>query len=248
MRYCIHLAYNGTRFHGWQIQPNALSIQASIEECLSKIIGETIEIVGAGRTDSGVHASNYYAHVDFTHEIDCNDLQYKLNKMLSHDIVIFKIVRVSTDFHARFSALWRTYTYTLSTQKNPFMQETAWLYPYPLDIEAMNTAAALLLNYTDFTSFSKLHTDVNNNNCTINQAHWKQTDTCLIFTITANRFLRNMVRAITGTLIDVGKGKTSIQEFCTIIESKNRQNAGTSIPAHGLCLVDIGYEWEEYNA
>jgi tRNA pseudouridine38-40 synthase len=221
-------------------------VQACIEECLSKIIGESIEIIGAGRTDTGVHASNYYAHVDITHEINCTDVQYKLNKMLSHDIVIYTIFKVNNEFHARFSALWRTYTYTLSLQKNPFLQETTWLYSYPLNIEAMNNAAALLQTYTDFTSFSKLHTDVNNNNCTITYAKWEQKGDLLIFTITANRFLRNMVRAITGTLIDVGRGKTSIPEFCTIIESKNRQNAGTSIPALGLCLVDIGYEWEHY--
>lgn len=246
MRYCIHLAYNGTRFHGWQKQPNAVSVQSCIEENMSKITGEPIELVGAGRTDSGVHASNYYAHFDISHPIATQDIQYKVNKMLPADIVIYRIFEVPDEFHARFSALWRTYTYTLNTQKNPFTQEIAWQYPYPLNIEAMNTAAHILLNYTDFTSFSKLHTDVTNNNCTITQAQWTQINDCLLFTITANRFLRNMVRAITGTLIDVGRGNTSIEAFCRIIESKNRQNAGTSIPAHGLCLIDIGYDWENH--
>lgn len=244
MRYCIHLAYNGTRFHGWQKQPNAQSVQSCVEDSLQKIIRESIEIIGAGRTDSGVHASCYYAHVDIDQPFSIQDIVYKLNKMLPSDIVIYEMFEVSADFHARFSALWRTYTYTLSLKKNPFTQETAWYYPYPLDIQRMNLAARVLFDYVDFSSFSKLHTDVLNNNCTVTHACWNSVEDTLVFTITANRFLRNMVRAITGTLIDVGRGTITIQQFREIIESKNRQNAGTSIPAHGLCLVDVGYDWQ----
>lgn len=241
MRYCISLAYNGTRFNGWQIQPNAISVQETIEKELSKVLQEQISLVGAGRTDTGVHASCYYAHFDINQQFDTKDIVYKLNKMLPPDIVIYSLNEVSNEYHARFGAKSRTYIYTLTTIKNPFAIETAWLYPYKIDLDIMNKAAAVLMNYIDFTSFSKLHTDVANNNCTITFAKWEQVGNTITFTITANRFLRNMVRSITGTLLDVGQGKITIEDFEKIIESKNRQNAGQSIPAHGLCLVDIGY-------
>jgi tRNA pseudouridine38-40 synthase len=241
MRFCISLAYNGTRYNGWQIQPNAVSVQETIEKELSKVLQEQISLVGAGRTDTGVHASCYFAHFDINQQFDTKDIVYKLNKMLPPDIVINSIHEVSNEYHARFGAKSRTYIYTLTTVKNPFTIETAWLYPYKIDLELMNKAAAVLMNYMDFTSFSKLHTDVANNNCTITSAKWEQVGNTITFTITANRFLRNMVRSITGTLLDVGQGKITIEDFEKIIESKNRQNAGQSIPAHGLCLVDISY-------
>lgn len=241
MRYFIHLAYNGTRFCGWQIQPNSPSIQETIEDVMSTLLNEKISIVGAGRTDSGVHASNYYAHFETNKDFLEQQLQYKMNRMLPYDIVIYKIYAVPDDMHARFSATSRTYTYTITKKKNPFNTETEYYVPTPLNIFLMNDACSQLIGTKDFTSFSKLHTDVNNNICTITQAKWQESDDKLIFTITANRFLRNMVRSIVGTLIDVGKEKISTTDFIRIIESKNRQNAGQSIPACGLCLTEICY-------
>ncbi len=241
MRYFIHLAYNGTRFSGWQIQPNASTIQGALTEVLQQLLGEEINIVGAGRTDSGVHATNYFAHFETEKEISTIDFCYKLNRMLPPDIVIFNIQPVADNMHARFSATARTYTYTITQEKNPFAQETEYYYPFNLNIESMNEACKLLLGTQDFTSFSKLHTDVNNNICTITSAQWEQKDKKLLFTISANRFLRNMVRAIVGTMINVGRNKISLADFSAIIQSKNRQMAGMSIPACGLCLCDIQY-------
>ncbi len=244
MRYFIHLAYNGTRFCGWQIQPNAPSVQETIEQALTKLFGSNISIVGAGRTDSGVHASDYYAHFETEKAFDCKDITYKLNRILPYDIVIFEIFPVKDDLHARFSAQQRTYTYTITTRKNPFAAETEYYYPQQLNLEQMNQACELLLGTKDFTSFSKLHTDVNNNICTITYAKWEQQGDKLLFTISANRFLRNMVRSIVGTLIDVGRGKISIEEFSAIIQCKDRQKAGVSIPACGLSLCAIDYNFE----
>ena len=189
MRYFIHLAYNGTRFCGWQIQPHSPSVQETIEKNLSKILGESISIVGAGRTDSGVHASCYYAHFETTKEFDLQDITYKLNRILPYDIVIYNIYEVTDDLHARFSALSRTYTYTITNIKNPFANETEYYYHTQLDVEAMNAACTYLIGEKDFTSFSKLHTDVNNNICTVTEARWEQNGTKLIFTISANRFI-----------------------------------------------------------
>lgn len=241
MRYFIHLAYNGTRFCGWQIQPHSPSVQETIESVLTTLLNEKIAIVGAGRTDSGVHASDYFAHFETSVEISEQQLLYKMNRMLPYDIVIYKIYAVDNDMHARFSATSRTYTYTITKKKNPFNIETEYYLPCTLDIQKMNTVCQQLIGTKDFTSFSKLHTDVNNNICTITHAEWQETDNKLIFSISANRFLRNMVRSIVGTLIDVGKGKISESDFSEIIESKNRQNAGQSIPACGLCLTKICY-------
>lgn len=244
MRYFIHLAYNGTRFCGWQIQPNAPSVQETIEQALTKLLGETISIVGAGRTDSGVHASDYYAHFETEKLFDCKDITYKLNRILPYDIVISDIFPVKDDLHARFSAKLRTYTYTITTKKNPFAAETEYYLPIQLDITKMNQACEILLGTKDFTSFSKLHTDVNNNICTITKTNWEQQGNKLIFTISANRFLRNMVRSIVGTLIDVGRGKISIADFDAIIQCKDRQKAGVSIPACGLSLCAIEYDFQ----
>lgn len=249
IRYFIELAYNGSRFHGWQIQPHAPSIQEELNRALSTILREEINVVGAGRTDTGVHASFYVAHFD--HTIPLNDPQqlvYKLNRILGKDIAIFRIYPVSSDLHARFSALSRTYKYYIDKQKNPFTYDYAWkLFPLP-DIHKMNEACCVLFEYTDFTSFSKLHTDVKTNNCTILEAYWEETDTQLIFTIKANRFLRNMVRAIVGTLVEIGQNKLTLDHFRKIIEAKNRCAAGTSVPGHALFLCDITYPTQNNEA
>jgi len=244
MRICIHLAYNGTRYNGWQVQPHSPSVQEAIQTVLSKLLGEPVSIVGAGRTDTGVHASDYYAHFDTEQTISLRDTLYKMNRMLPNDIVIYSLTEVSTDFHARFSATQRTYTYTITQIKNPFSIETELYYPTSLDVEKMNVAASQLIGTKDFTSFSKLHTDVTNNMCTVTRAQWEHVGNKLIFTISANRFLRNMVRSIVGTLLDVGRGKISTDDFVQIISSQNRQNAGQSIDACGLCLSRIEYDKE----
>lgn len=242
MRYFINLAYNGTRFSGWQIQPNATTLQGVVTQVLQQLLQEETSVVGAGRTDSGVHSANYFAHFETDKEIATTDLCYKLNRMLPPDIVIFDINPVDNTMHARFSATSRTYTYTITQEKNPFALETEYYFPLNLNIENMNNACKLLIGTQDFTSFSKLHTDVNNNICTITFAQWEQKGKKLIFTITANRFLRNMVRSIVGTMLDVGQNKISLADFSAIIESKNRQMAGMSIPACGLCLCNIQYQ------
>jgi tRNA pseudouridine38-40 synthase len=241
-RYFIQLSYKGTLYFGWQIQPNAVSVQEVLQKTLSTVLRENVSVIGAGRTDTGVHASFYILHFDLTNKITEHErLIYQLNRFLPPDIAIQKIWEVDKDLHARFSAISRTYKYFISTKKNPFQSETAFLYTGFLDIDKMNDAAHVLFGYSDFTSFSKLHTDVKTNNCKIYEAAWKQENDHLVFTIKADRFLRNMVRAIVGTLLEVGKGKITIDDFKNIIESKNRGSAGTSVPAQGLFLVDIEY-------
>lgn len=243
-RYFLQLSYKGTRYFGWQIQPNAVSVQEVLEKTLSTVLRESVAVVGAGRTDTGVHALFYILHFDVLNEITEPDkLVFHLNRFLPADIAIQKIWKVDNEMHARFSAVSRTYKYFISTEKNPFTTETSFLYTGFLDVDKMNEAARILFYYHDFTSFSKLHTDVKTNNCKIYEAAWKQEDRQLVFTIKADRFLRNMVRAIVGTLLEVGKGKITIDDFKKIIEAKDRGAAGTSVPAQGLFLVDI-----EYNA
>lgn len=243
MRYFIELSYNGTEFHGWQRQPNATSVQQTIEEAMQKILRTpTLTITGAGRTDTGVHASKMIAHFDIEQELsDTPTLINRLNSLLPPSISIKSIVEVAADAHARFDATYRTYHYYVTTQKDPFMGQFRHRQFGTLNIEAMNQAAQQLFNYTDFTSFSKLHTDVATNNCKIMAAHWEEVDGGWRFVVTADRFLRNMVRAIVGTLMEVGRGKITITEFCQVIEAKNRNMAGTSMPARALFLVDIGY-------
>jgi len=241
-RYFIQLAYNGTNFHGWQIQPNAISVQEVMEKALSTLLKEKIEVVGAGRTDTGVHASFYVAHFETVNNIaDLEQLKNKLNSFLKHDIRIDHIFEVEPDIHARFSATYRTYHYYISTKKQLFRQDFSAYYPYKFDAEMMNRAAQTLFDYSDFTSFSKLHTDVKTNNCKIMKAEWVDNDGLMVFEITADRFLRNMVRAIVGTLLEVGKGKLTVNDFRTVIEQKDRGRAGVSVLAKGLFLTDIGY-------
>ena len=245
MRYFIHLAYNGTTYHGWQIQPNASSVQETLENAFSLLLGETIGIVGCGRTDTGVHASDFYAHFEIEKElseVDLAQLTFKANSFLSEDIRIYRIFVVNDDVHARFSATARTYQYHVSNVKQPFGKDFCHRVFYNPDIELMNKAADILFEYTDFTSFSKLHTQTATNNCTILYARWDMVGEEYVFTISANRFLRNMVRAITGTLLEVGRGKLSLDDFRKVIESKNRCNAGTSLPAKALFLTKVEYE------
>ena len=241
-RYFIYLAYDGTDYCGWQIQPNGLSIQACLEKALETLLQESVPVTGAGRTDSGVHARLMVAHFDSTRTtLDDFSFSEKLNRILPKDIAIFFLRKVHTEAHARFDAVSRTYQYVISMNKNPFNRTYSWKVPHALDLDKMNQAATILFDYIDFTSFSKLHTDVKTNNCRIMQAVWKYEDNRYIFTIQADRFLRNMVRAIVGTLVDVGRGKISEVQFREIIELKNRCKAGTSVPAQGLFLTNIEY-------
>ncbi len=241
-RYFVQLSYKGTDFHGWQIQLNAVTVQETLEKAFSLILRENIKIIGCGRTDTGVHAYQFYAHFDCnTVAYDLDKLVFKLNTVLPKSIAIQRIFPVVSEAHARFDATSRTYKYYIAKVKNPFAYEQSYYYPFPLNISVMNEAAKTLLDYADFTSFSKLHTDVKTNNCKITEAYWEETDEQFVFTITADRFLRNMVRAIVGTLFEVGKGKYGVERFCEIIEAKDRGKAGSSAPAEGLFLHKIVY-------
>lgn len=247
MRYFIQFAYNGTQYHGWQTQPNAVSVQETLTHCLNTLFRQSFEIVGAGRTDAGVHATKMYAHFDIVPNelLDVTDKKWikKINSFLPEDITVFKIVEVSAESHARFDATQRTYEYHIHTSKNSFLKNLSYYHFHTLDVEAMNKAAEILLEYEDFECFSKLHTDVFTFNCKIFLARFTQEKDCLIFTISANRFLRNMVRAIVGTLLNIGMGKLKPEDMHTIIQSKNRGKAGFSVPAHGLYLVDVKYPY-----
>lgn len=241
MRYFIELSYNGKNYHGWQIQPDAISVQEKINNALSTVYQKDIQIVGAGRTDTGVHASQMFAHFDIDKFIDDN-LVFKLNSILPNDIFIKAIFLVDDEKHARFDALSRSYEYKIWLGRNPFLLDFSWqIHSQKPNIALMNEAAKLLLDYEDFESFSKVKTDVHTFNCNVTEAFWVQKDNQLTFHISANRFLRNMVRAIVGTLLDVGLEKISISDFKNIIESKNRSNAGLSVPAKGLFLTQIKY-------
>jgi tRNA pseudouridine38-40 synthase len=243
LRYFIKLAYNGTNYHGWQIQPNALSIQETLNNALTIIFNTEISIMGAGRTDTGVHAKEMFAHFDIETDFDILNTLHKLNSFLPKDIVIYEIIPVNDNAHARFDATQRTYEYHINTTKNVFQIDGSWYYHQKLNIELMNLAAAELRKYTDFECFSKVNTDVNTFDCEITEANWKQNNDHLIFTISANRFLRNMVRAIVGSLINVGLEKITVADFKAIIESKDRSKAGFSVPAHGLYLTQISYDY-----
>lgn len=242
MRYFIDLAFDGTPFHGWQKQPNATSVQQCLEEALSTLLRETIAVVGAGRTDTGVHALQMIAHFDVTTAIeDSTQLCYQLNQFLPPAIAIHSVTKVASDAHARFDAVLRTYEYHIVQKKVPFQHQTAYLFSQALDVEAMNAAAQLMLSHTDFECFSKSKTDVKTFDCAVQYAHWKTTENGLIFTIAADRFLRNMVRATVGTLIELGQNKTDLKGFQEILNSKDRSAAGYSVPAHGLFLKSIQY-------
>ena len=243
LRYFIEFSYNGKNYFGYQIQPKDVSVQEELEKALSTILREEIKTVGAGRTDTGVHAKKMFAHFDTDQAVD-NQLCHRLNSFLPADISVKRIFPVKKDFHARFDATFRTYEYYISLEKNPFTQDSAWQHwRRNLDLCKMKEACKILFEYEDFTSFAKLHTDNKTNLCTIYKAEWEQTGTELKFTVSANRFLRNMVRAIVGTMVEVGAGKIQPEDLRKVIENKNRNSAGTSAPAHGLFLVDVGYEF-----
>ena len=241
MRYFIEIAYNGKNYHGWQFQPDAITVQEVLEKTMTTILRKEINVIGAGRTDAGVHAKQLFAHFDFEEIENTSELQFKLNSLLPKDISVQNIFQVKEDAHARFDALEREYEYKVTLKKNPFYEDFAHLIHHIPNIDLMNKAANDLLNYKNFQCFSRSNTDVKTYNCTIEKAFWKKENSQLIFTISADRFLRNMVRAIVGTLLDVGFKKTSLEEFHEIIKSKNRSKAGTSAPAKGLYLTKVVY-------
>ena len=243
MRYFIKLSYSGTNYHGWQYQPNASSVQETMNKAVSTILNTEINLMGAGRTDTGVHAKEMYAHFDFKKSFEIESVIHKLNSFLPKDITIYDIIPVPDAAHTRFDAVKRTYEYHINTFKDPFLQEQSWYFHQHLDIDLMNEAAKLLFKHTDFQCFSKVNTDVNTFDCTVFEAHWSKENEKLIFTISANRFLRNMVRAIVGTLINIGLHKITLTDFDAIIKSKNRDKAGFSVPAHGLYLTKIEYDY-----
>ncbi len=244
MRYFINLSYLGANFHGWQNQPNDISVQSVIERALSTLMRRPVAIVGAGRTDAGVNAMTMVAHVDLDDDIDTTALIRSLNSMCRPDITIQSIDRVHDDAHARFDATQRTYRYFVHTRPDPFIKDQSWLAPPTLDFEAMNRAAALLIGRRDYTSFSKLHTDVKTNFCDIRSAKWVRfSPHQYYFEISADRFLRNMVRAIVGTLVDIGRHKNTPESILETIDKKDRCSAGTSMPGHALFLWDIEYPY-----
>jgi tRNA pseudouridine38-40 synthase len=243
MRYFIDISYDGSNYHGWQIQPNADTVQHQINLAFSTILNEEINVLGAGRTDTGVHAKKMIAHFDTNQTINFEKFKYRINGFLKNDISINDIYKVKEDAHARFSAISRTYEYCVSRTKNPFSVNSYFLTKN-LDVESMKKACKFLYGNHDYTSFAKLHSENYTNNCEVYIANWKEDETSLVFTIKANRFLRNMVRAIVGTLIEVGEGKISFSDIETILLFKDRAKAGYSVPANGLSLIDIEYPKE----
>lgn len=253
MRCFLHLSYRGEPFHGWQRQPNAVSVQQTVEEALQTVLRVPVPIVGAGRTDTGVNARCMYAHFDLP-EIENPESRIRnsiqgLNRLCGRDISIHRIIPVADDAHARFDAVQRTYKYFVTTGKSAFLHPLSWHSPSPLDVDAMNDAAATLLQDTDFTSFAKLHSDAKTNVCDVREARWERTacnltgEEMLVFTISADRFLRNMVRAVVGTLVDVGRGKMSLLGFRDVVEARDRCSAGTSMPPQALTLWDVRYPY-----
>lgn len=243
-RWFLRLAYRGAPFNGWQRQPNAPSVQQTLEEALSKILRRDIKLTGAGRTDTGVNAAEMYAHFDYPGRLpEPARLMRSLNLMVGRDIAVYDLIPVHPEAHARFDATSRTYKYFVNTTKDPFTYPLSWLATGPLDLDAMNLAADILLETEDFTSFAKLHSDNKTNICRVTHARWELEGEQLVFTITADRFLRNMVRAVVGTLIDVGRGKLSIEDFRDIIRKKNRCAASTSMPGEALFLWKIEYPY-----
>lgn len=243
MRYFIDISYDGSNYHGWQIQPNADTVQHQINLAFSTILNEEINVLGAGRTDTGVHAKKMIAHFDTNQTIDFEKFKYRINGFLKNDISLNDIYKVKEDAHARFSAISRTYEYRVSRTKNPFSVNSYFLLR-DLDFQSMKKACKFLHGSHDYTSFAKLHSENYTNNCEVFIANWKEDENLLIFTIKANRFLRNMVRAIVGTLIEIGEGKISFSDIETILMSKDRAKAGYSVPANGLSLIDIEYPKE----
>ncbi|MBO4646275.1 MAG: tRNA pseudouridine(38-40) synthase TruA [Bacteroidales bacterium] len=243
MRYFMELAYNGTPFCGWQVQPGVSTVQGVMEHTLSLMLREPIAVTGCGRTDTGVHARQFFAHFETDTAVDTLLFTRKLNSFLPKEIAVKRIFAVPADLHARFSAQSRTYKYYVAVQKEPFQFHYSYRFFADLDRDKMNEAASVLMEIEDFTSFSKLHTQVNTNICHVSYARWEMEEGMLVFTVTADRFLRNMVRAIVGTLLQVGEGKTTFSEFQEIIRRKDRCAAGASVPAHALFLHAVSYDW-----
>ncbi len=247
LRYFIQFSYFGKAYHGWQNQPNAITVQEFLERALSTLLREKVEVVGAGRTDAGVHARQMFGHFDVDPITDIADLVYRLNAFLPDDIAIQGIHPVAADAHARFDALERTYEYWLVKEKDPFLFDHAHFVKHPFDVDAMNKASKILLEYTDFECFSKSNTDVKTYNCDVREARWEIDHNKWMFTITADRFLRNMVRAVVGTLLDVGIGKMPPEDIHQVIASKDRGEAGASVPAKGLYLTKVLYPKEIFD-
>lgn len=247
IRYFIRLSYDGTGFHGWQRQPNGITVQQTLEEAMSLVLRTPITLTGAGRTDTGVHAAVFYAHCDLefgTDQPTLDRLVHKLNSFIGPGIAIDRIFPVNPNAHARFSAVSRTYRYTISRAKDPFIRNYSWFVFGNLDVDMMNQGARILMQYDDFTSFSKVDTDTKTNICRVSQARWESEGKTLLFTITADRFLRNMVRSVVGTLLDIGKQRITTSDLVRIIERKDRRAAGESAPARGLMLTGIEYpDW-----
>lgn len=241
MRFFIELSYNGSDYHGWQNQPNALSVQEVVEKALSTLLKTPIAIMGAGRTDTGVHAKQMFAHFDYENDLSPIDLIFKLNSFLPKDIVIHDIFKVNNEAHTRFNAISRTYLYRIALKKNAFTNNETFYVKQNLDVEKMREAAKILFQYKDFQCFSKSNTDVKTYHCNIMKAEWTLVNNELQFTIKADRFLRNMVRAVVGTLINIGLGKIDVDDLHTIIKSKDRSEAGFSVPAHALYLLAVEY-------
>ncbi len=244
-RYFIELAYKGTAYHGWQIQKNALSVQELVNKVLSTLCRQDIDTLGCGRTDTGVHARQLFAHADIPTEIDVLGSKFKgsMNSMLPYDIVVKRFIKVAPEAHARFDASLRSYEYHVHFDKDPFLHNLSWLLRDVPDVELMNNAAAILMEYRDFSCFSKSNTHTITNNCVISRAEWLNTENGIVFHISADRFLRNMVRAIVGTLIRVGKKEMNAEDIRTIIDGKNRSDAGESVPACGLYLTEVVYPY-----
>ena len=242
MRYFIECAYRGTNYSGWQIQNNALAVQEVIEKALSTLLKLKIDLTGSSRTDAGVHAVQQFAHFETDEIEDCLNLVYRMNKLLPFDISVQKIFKVANDYHSRFEAVSRKYEYRIARKKNPFQRGLSYEFNGDLNIELMNECCQILFKYTDYQCFSKINTDVLTFNCTISEAYWKEEPKdLLVFHIKANRFLRGMVRAIVGTLLEVGMGRISLSEFEQIILSKDRKKAGRAVPAEGLFLMEVNY-------
>lgn len=241
MKYFFEIAYHGKNYAGWQNQANAIGIQSIIENTLSQMFRTEIKIIGSGRTDTGVHCEQQFFHCELEKAFEPDSLIQRMNSFLPKDIVVKDIRRVKPEANARFDALERTYQYRITRRRNPFLEGLTWHYFRPLDIQTMNKAATLLLGEHDFECFSKVNTDVNHFLCNIKKAEWRERGLMLVFTITANRYLRGMVRSIVGTLLDVGSGKTSMKEFQAIIQSRDRKSAGANVPPQGLYLVKVKY-------
>jgi tRNA pseudouridine38-40 synthase len=249
-RYFIRLSYNGTAYHGWQVQDNTeKTVQHVLNTMLSMLLNQTVFVTGCGRTDTGVHAKDFYGHFDAETDLmpDKDKWIFRFNNSLPKDVAVKEIIKVSNDANSRFDAVSRTYEYHINKKKDPFLIDSSWFVYGALDIKAMNNAAKILFEYTDFSSFAKSNTQSFTNNCKIYKAEWKVKEDNLVFTISADRFLRNMVRAIVGTLVEVGKGKLNIEDLRKVIESKNRSNAGFSVPAEGLYLTEVQYPKDYFN-